>query len=382
MDKQYNICYNFHMEVSFLDQNSKYYINIMFKFIIFAFIALIIFATYKVAIFYIPFIIAFVVASIVEPLIKFFMNKCKLNRKISSIISLLLILSLIIGVLFIIITNLISEAISLTENLNTHISNFYNFGMNLFKDFRNGKFAIPTELINISDKAFDTILNSTKDIISSVLNATINTISSVPTILTNGIITILAIIFIFFDRDYVKKTVKKHVPNSWLKKFKEIFSQMCSVSFKYIKAEAKLSGICFLIVLIGLNIMAFIGMDIEYPIIMAIVIGFIDLLPLFGAGAVMVPWAGYLLFTGNTTVAISVLIIWIIWAVIKQVIEPHFVSKQMGMHPLFTLIAMYTGSKLFGVFGLILGPIAFLILKNVFSGLFSKGVLKSIFEKE
>lgn len=365
-----------------MDQNSKYYLNIMFKFIIFAFIALIIFATYKVAIFYIPFIIAFVVASIVEPLINFFIKKCKLNRKFASVLSLLLVLSLIIGILFLIITSLISEAISLTNNLNTHVTNFYNFGMNLFKDFRSGKFAIPAEILNMSDKAFDAILNSTKDIVMNALNTIINTIGSVPTILTNGIITILAIIFICFDREYVKKTIHKHVPSSWIKKSKEVFSQMCSVSFKYIKAEAKLSGICFLIVLVGLNIMAFCRMDIEYPVIMAVLIGFVDLLPLFGAGAIMVPWAAYLLFTGNTSVAISVLIIWIIWAAIKQIIEPHFVSKQMGMHPLFTLIAMYTGSKLFGVFGLILGPIAFLILKNVFSGLFSKGVLKTIFEKE
>lgn len=365
-----------------MNQNSKYYLNIMFKFIIFTFIALIIFATYKVAIFYIPFIIAFAVASIAEPLIKFFIKKCKFSRKFASIISLLLILTLIIGILVLIITNLVSEAVSLTNNLNTHISNFYNFGLDIFKDFRNGKFAVPEELINMSDKAFDTVLNSTKDIITSILNTIINTISSVPTILTNGIITLLAIIFICFDRDYVKKTIYKHVPNSWIKKFKEVFSQMCSVSFKYIKAEAKLSGICFLIVLIGLNLMAFLGLNIEYPIIMAILIGFIDLLPLFGAGVVMLPWSVYLLFTGNTTVGICVLAIWIVWAVIKQVIEPHFVSKQMGMHPLFTLIAMYTGSKLFGVLGLILGPITFLILKNVFSGLFAKGVLKTIFEKE
>jgi len=89
-----------------------------------------------------------------------------------------------------------------------------------------------TCVINISDKAFDTILNSTKDIISSVLNATINTISSVPTILTNGIITILAIIFICFDRDYVKKTVKKHVPNIWQKKLKNNQKFGCFYLFK------------------------------------------------------------------------------------------------------------------------------------------------------
>ncbi|MDO4282247.1 MAG: sporulation integral membrane protein YtvI [Clostridia bacterium] len=365
-----------------MDKNSKYYLNIMLKFLIFAFISFMIFIAYKVAVFYIPFIIAFIVASIAEPLIKFFMNKCKLNRKFSSVLSLLLILTFIIGSLVLIITSLISEAVSLTNNLNTYITDFYDFGMDLFKDFRSGKFAIPEELLSISDKSFDAILNSAKDIILSALNTIVGTISSVPTLLTNGVITLLAIIFICFDRDYVKKMVKKHVPESWIKKVKEVFSQMCSVSFKYIKAEAKLSGICFLLVLIGLNVMSMIGLDIRYPVLMAILIGFVDLLPLFGAGVVMLPWAVYLFFSGNTIVAICVFALWIVWAVLKQLIEPHFVSKQMGMHPLFTLLGMYTGFKLFGVLGLIFGPIAFLILKNVFSGLFSKGLLKSIFEKE
>lgn len=365
-----------------MNKNSKYYLNIMLKFLIIAFIALIIFATYKLAIFYIPFIIAFIVASIAEPLIKFFISKCKLRRKLASILSLLLILTLIIGILTFIISNLISEAISLTNNLNTYIKDFYDFGINLFKDFKNGKYAIPTELVNISNNTFDSILNSIKEIILTVLNSIISTISSVPTMLTNSIITFLATIFICFDRDYVKKIVHKHVPSSWIKHFKDIFSQMCSVSFKYIKAEAKLSGICFLLVFIGLNIMRFIGFDIKYPILMAILIGFVDILPLFGAGTVMLPWSVYLYFSGNVKIAIGVFILWAIWAILKQIIEPHFVSKQMGMHPLFTLIGMYTGLKLFGIFGLILGPIAFLILKNVFSGLFDKGLIKSIFEKE
>ena len=41
------------------------------------------------------------------------------------------------------------------------------------------------------------------------------------------------------------------------------------------------------------------------------------------------------------------------------------VSKEIGIHPIFTLIGMYTGFKLMGVIGMILGPIVLIILKNV-----------------
>ena len=58
------------------------------------------------------------------------------------------------------------------------------------------------------------------------------------------------------------------------------------------------------------------------------------------------------------------------------------VSKQIGTHPLITLLAMYTGLKLIGIFGLMIGPIIALILLNTFRELLKKGILKSFFEME
>ena len=115
---------------------------------------------------------------------------------------------------------------------------------------------------------------------------------------------------------------------------------------------------------------------------MSTIIGFVDLLPLFGAGAVMIPWAIYLGITGNLPLAIAVICLWGVWAILKQLIEPKMVSKQMGMHPIVTLLGMYTGFRIIGVLGLMVGPIIFLIIANVFKELLRKGVLKSFFEMD
>ena len=58
------------------------------------------------------------------------------------------------------------------------------------------------------------------------------------------------------------------------------------------------------------------------------------------------------------------------------------VSKEIGMHPIFTLVGMYTGFRFMGVLGLMLGPIILLIIANVFKELLKKGVLKSFFEMD
>ena len=57
------------------------------------------------------------------------------------------------------------------------------------------------------------------------------------------------------------------------------------------------------------------------------------------------------------------------------------VSKNIGVHPIFTLIAMYTGFKLIGIMGLLIGPIILIIIKNAFATLIDQGVMKTIFDK-
>lgn len=363
-------------------EQSKYYGKIALKLSVILFIVLGLFITYKLAIFYIPFIIAIMVASIVEPITKFFMRKCKLRRKISTIITLLLITIIIGTVLTLTISKVITETTSLLSNLNIYFKDFYDDGIQLFDDLKNGNIEVPDEVMQVLKNSLGGIVDGTKNVLISILTSVINFISSVPTMFTYVVITILAIIFACFDRDYIINQFKKQVPKKWIQKASEIYKETCSVSLNYIKAEAKLSGICFILVFIGLVFLDLIGFDVKYPVIMAIFIGFVDLLPLFGAGVVMIPWAIYLFFTGNIPLAIAVGVIWIIWAVLKQLMEPKMVSNQMGMHPIFTLLGMYTGFRIGGVFGLMLGPIVLLIIKNVFSELISKGVLKSFFEME
>jgi predicted PurR-regulated permease PerM len=63
-------------------------------------------------------------------------------------------------------------------------------------------------------------------------------------------------------------------------------------------------------------------------------------------------------------------------------LEPRVVSNKIGIHPIFTLIAMYTGFKLSGIIGLFIGPIILIILQNVFETMIDNGIVKSIFDRK
>ena len=361
---------------------SNYYKKIGLKIAVLLVALFGLFLLYKLAIFYTPFIIAIIIASLINPIINFFTKKLKFNRKIAAIISLLLVFG-ILGVLITLgITRLVEECKNLIASSNDSYKELYNYCIGYINDIQNGNLPLPDELAELARQATQSIIDSAKNIATGLGNRIISTVSSIPTMITYIIITILATIFTCFDRQFVLDKISSQVPKKWIDKIKEIYTEMWEVSWKYIKAEVKLSFICFIWVLVGLIIFDLCGLGVRYTVLMAMLVGFIDLLPIFGAGSVMIPWAIYLGFTGNMPLAIAVLCLWGIWAIIRQIIEPHMVSKQIGMHPLITLVAMYTGFKLIGVFGLMIGPIVCLILLNIFKELLKKGILKSFFEME
>lgn len=364
-----------------MDKNN-YYKKIGLKIAVLAVALFGLFLLYKLAVFYTPFIIAIIIASLIDPIIKFFTKRLKFNRKIATILSLLLVTGILGTLITLGITKLVEECKNLIATSNDSYKQLYDYCIGYINDIQNGNSPLPAELAELAKQSIQGIIDGAKRIATGMGGKIISTVSSIPTMVTYIVITILATIFTCYDRQFVLDKISSQVPKKWMDKAKEIYTEMCSVTWNYIKAEAKLSFTCFILVLIGLIVFDLVGLGVKYTVLMAILIGFIDLLPIFGAGSVMIPWAIYLAFTGNVPLAIAVACLWGAWAILKQFIEPHAVGKQIGLHPIFTLAAMYTGFKLIGVIGLMIGPIVFLIITNVFRELIKKGVLKSFFEME
>lgn len=176
--------------------------------------------------------------------------------------------------------------------------------------------------------------------------------------------------------------MEHHLPEIWVKKLYKHLKEIITALGKYLKAQALLILISFIISVIGLYIFKIAGLNVKYPLLYALGIGFVDALPIFGSGSVMVPWAIISACNGDMQLAISVFLLWIFMSVVRQLIEPRIVGNEIGIHPIFTLIAMYTGFKLMGVIGLFIGPIMLIILKSIFSDLLDKGVVKSIFSRD
>ena len=310
-----------------------------------------VFLAFKLAAFYIPFLVAFVLSLMLEPIIRFIMRKTKFTRRTSSIIVFIVAIAIIVGLLVWIITTLVSEASNLLSNLNSYIDTGYSLFQNLISKFDLSRFNIPEEVMNI-------IQNSGMEFLDTV------------TEWAKGALKI-----------YMIDQLEHHLPETWVKKIGVHLKALVKSFGGYLKAELILVVISFFISLVGLYIFYFLGWNIEFPLIIALGIAFVDALPIFGSGTVMIPWTGILAFSGDIKLAIGVFVLWCIMSIVRQFVEPRIVSGQIGIHPIFTLIAMYTGFKFIGIWGLLLGPIVLIILKNIYGTLIDRGVVKSILER-
>lgn len=336
---------------------------------------------FKLSIFYLPFLIAFVLSLLIEPAIKFLMRKLKLKRKTSSIFIFLIVLLIIGGGLVWGITTIISEASSLLQGFNNYFDKLYIQIQEVMNYFSSSKFQFSEQVNHFIQESTTEFIGNFSNWIKNGLTNLLNFFTQIPTISIYVVITLLSLYFICTDKIYIMDQVEHHLPPIWAKKIWIHLKEISKMLGCYLKAEATLVLVSFIISIIGLYIFQMIGLNIHYPLLIALGIGFVDALPILGSGSVMIPWAILVALDGDIKLGIAIMILWGIMSIVRQFIEPRIVSHQLGIHPIFTLLAMYTGFRFMGIIGILLGPIILIILKNIFATLIDQGIIKSIFDR-
>ncbi|ADU74266.1 sporulation integral membrane protein YtvI [Acetivibrio thermocellus AD2] len=327
----------------------------------------------RLAIYFAPFLIAFAISSMIEPVVRFLMKKLKFRRKFAALVSLLLGLSMIAILLLMLFSKLYNEITSLSSSqpefwkeAYQNISNLINRGLNIY-------FGLPSEVTAQISNMVSSLSNSVSSLVDSFVKGIYNTAISIPQMVIFIFVTILSTYFISSDRDRIYDYIKDNVPDALLNKIIDIKDSMFTALFGYVKAQLILMTITFCELSLGFTIIG-----VKRPILLGLVISFIDAFPVLGTGGVLVPWAIYEFLTKDIRMGVSLLILYVIVLVIRQMIEPKVVGEQIGLHPLMTLITMYLGMKFFGLPGLILGPIVTLIFKNIISGMIKHKNLKEL----
>ena len=128
--------------------------------------------------------------------------------------------------------------------------------------------------------------------------------------------------------------------------------------------------VVYIIVIIGLMIL-----KVDYFLLVGFIIAFLDMLPFFGTGTVLGPWAIIKILSGDYRMAIALIILYVVTQVVRQVIQPKLVGDSIGMNPLATLIFMFIGFKLSSVIGMIIAvPIGMILINLYRAGVFDNQI--------
>lgn len=149
----------------------------------------------------------------------------------------------------------------------------------------------------------------------------------------------------------LKVQVKQKLPAVWKEKLLPALSRSKAALFGWLKAQCKLAAITFCIMTIG-----FLFLRIPLAPLWAVLIAFVDAVPLLGTGTVLVPWAVVCLIQGQQLRAIGLFCIFGISLLVRTALEPRLVGRHLGLDPLVTLVFLYLGYQFWGIFGMLLAP--------------------------
>ena len=306
-----------------------------------------------------PFVIAWFTALLFQPLINKFVRcrKGKLRKIVSSVI-LTVALSLLLYLVVLLINRAYSEVMRLAEyfamNSDKIIEEIGAFGEGIKE-----KLSLGESGDYLGRMLTGMIENAVSSLSSKLTTGAASFLMKLPNILFVTLIYILACFYISGDFEGINRFFSSLLPERSAVKFQRIKNKIFRTTVKYFRAYLILLLITFAELLV-----AFLILKVDYALILAAVIALLDILPAIGVGTVLVPWAVILFFKGDIAMGVSLLVVYLIITVIRQVAEGHIIGSQLGISALATLFSVYVGLRLCGVFGMIIAPLAALLVKN------------------
>jgi len=343
--------------------SNKTYIKAVFNLLTtLVILLLIIFLLPKVVMFFFPFVLGWIISLIAKPLVKLFEEKVRLKRKAGSAIVIILVLAAVIAIAYGICYFLFNQIVGFVNDFPTIwssiVTEFDNAGKSLTGIYEKLPTALKESLDTFISNSNQYFRNFTID--SDKLESVGNFVNRIPDIIMGIVMTLLSSYFFVADKDYLSNLADKYLPASVIY-YGDLIKKSISKAFGgYFKAQFKIELWVYIITVIGLFII-----KIDYAILVALGICFMDFLPVFGAGTVMVPWAIFKFIDGNYKIGIALLIIWGIGQLVRQIIQPKIVGDSVGMDSIPTLFLLFIGFALKGVLGMILAIPVGIIIKNL-----------------
>lgn len=333
---------------------------------------LVVFGLPKLIVFFMPFVVGAVIALCASPLVHFLEKRMKIKRKAGSAFTIVLAVGLVALLLYGVGHFLLEQAQGFIANLpqmwEALSHDFVRAGDKLQVIFNR----IPKQVREEWTLLGENIQQYAGNLIGNLSSPTVERVSefakNVPGFLVSIVMALLSSYFFVANKEEVQGYYHRFVPKALKEKLEIVRRSLKKAFGGYIVAQLKIEVWMYLLLFVGLKIAG-----VNYVSLVALGIAFLDLLPVFGTGTVLIPWAIIKLIGGHYTTAVILVALWGIGQLVRQLIQPKIVGESLGMPPIPTLFLLYIGWEISGVWGMILAvPIGL-----VFVNLYKEGVFNT-----
>ncbi|MDO5023067.1 MAG: sporulation integral membrane protein YtvI [Eubacteriales bacterium] len=315
-----------------------------------------------------PFILGLLFAVLMDPMVRFvtrLFSKLRCGKKIAIGISMLLVY----GLIGIVLTMLFRQIYIELERLVKALPDILDYVENIMQEWSQkanpeDSGGINTRLSVLLDKANEGIVQFVQNFIGkatpTVASGAIGVVASLPKVILFIVMTVMSSFYFVSDKERIRAYLEKLLPSGVVHRTYALSGSVWSAVGQQVRAQIFISFCIMVMLIIGFYIIR-----VEYAFVLGIVIGFIDVLPIVGAGTVLIPWGLFNLLAGNISLGLKLAGLYVAVVALRQVIEPRIVGHKLGLYPLVTMLSMYVGMKLTGFVGLIVGPVLANICKVV-----------------
>ncbi len=312
--------------------------------------------------YFMPFVFGFVFSLIANPVVRFLEKRIRIKRKYGSVLIIILVIGTIVLICYGVFTVLAAGLRSFADYFPTMYANAaaeLSSAAEHLQELLN-RFPL-TQNIDL-DKTGAMIGEYMAELIPNETSVLVigDVAKRIPDVLVGLIVGLLATYFFIADRDRLVGFIDRWAPQSVRTYTGRIYGQIRRVVGGYFKAQLQIMVVIYAVVLTGLVLL-----DVRYAWLIGFGIAFLDMLPVFGTGTVLCPWAVIKLFSGNYATAAGMFVLYAVTLVVHQLVQPKLVGDSVGMDPFAALFFMFVGYRISNVTGMILAIPAGMILINL-----------------
>ncbi len=287
-----------------------------------------------------PFLAGFLLALLTQPVIRWFRDRLRVSGAVASALATAAVYLILFGILFLLgywliyeISHLISYISSLSK---TNLGALTDPLLKLVDQLGGYLKNIDSEFIKENQEKILGIAQNVIGVASRALTAVLNVLTSLPAILTMFIVMILSTYFFSKDMDAIRHRFTRLFSGETVGNLRSFSHSGLKMSGKYVCSYLLIYFITFLETLA-----VFSALGVPFPLLLSILTGIADILPVFGPGTIYVPIGAIYALQGDYFRAAALIICWLIISALRQVIEPKIVSSSIHIHPLAMLAALY-----------------------------------------